>query len=114
MGFQRRLDSGSGELVELEKTQEPEGQKEKQRESKAKMQRKESVLIVPCRGSSLASPAGLLLTAGLGSGPVPGHTLPPQVSRKNQKQKEKEGSAEEALPRKERVLAAGECGHGRK
>lgn len=32
MGFQRRLDNSSGELTELEKTQEPECQKEKWRE----------------------------------------------------------------------------------
>lgn len=60
------------------------------------MQRKESVLIAAYRGSPLASPAGLLLTSSLGSGPVPGRTLPPQVSRKNQRQQEQEGTAEEA------------------
>lgn len=92
MGFQHRLDNSSGELTELEKTQEPECQRS--RDSEAKMQRKESVLIAPCGGSALASPAGLLLTAGLGSGPVP------QVPRKNQRQQEKEGSAEEALSQK--------------
>lgn len=58
------------------------------------------MLTAPCRGSPVASPAGLLLTTGLGSGPVPGRTLPAQVSRKNQRQQEKEGSAEEAPSQK--------------
>ena len=34
LAFQRRLDSSSGELAELEETQEPECQKEKQREQR--------------------------------------------------------------------------------
>lgn len=71
------------------------------------MQRKESVLIAACRGSPLASPASLLLTAGLGSGPVPGCTLPGYKSPERTRDSRRKKAVPKRLsPRKERVLAA--------
>lgn len=73
---------------------------------KQKMQRKESVLIAPCGGSALASPAGLLLTAGLGSGPVPGRTQPHKSPERTRDSRRKKVVQKRLSPRKERVLAA--------
>lgn len=75
--FQRRLDSSSGELAELEETQEPECQKEKQREqSERESAEKGERADSPTQGWPLRISCG----PAADKPPAP---PPPQVSRKN-------------------------------
>lgn len=106
LAFQRRLDSSSGELAELEETQEPECQKEKQREQSERESAE--------KGERADSPTqGWLLRISCGpaadSPPPPAPGLQKELERAGERRQCRRGARG-----KERVLAAGERGQGLK